>query len=160
IRGLGKYENIRKAAMLDSPIFAVRTQFNIERPSTAILLREVPRLFGDGGRLDEELVRLVLETLAGPGDVDHGVNNDVGDVNALWPELPRHRLGQNALRSLGWSEAGEGWSTPQSGRISCHDDIAVVGTYHCRREATGQVKQSHRVDLKIAVKHGWIDFQE
>src|SRR5262249_38478262 len=96
-----------------SPIFTVWAQFNIERPGTAILLGDVPCLFGDSGRFDEEVVRLVVETLAGPGDVDYRVNNNVSDVNALRPEFPRQGFGQDTLRCLGRSEAGEGWSTPQ-----------------------------------------------
>jgi hypothetical protein len=44
--------------------------------------------------------------------------------------------------------------TTQGGRISGHDDVGVAGTYHCRRVRR---RQSHRIGLKIAVKHRWID---
>jgi len=67
----------------------------------------MPRLFRDSDRLDEELVWLILETLARPGHIDHRINNNVGDMNALWSKLPRYGLGQNALRCLGRSEARE-----------------------------------------------------
>src|SRR6476659_2586707 len=143
-----------------SPILAVGPQLYIEGPGTPILPRQVPRFLCDSGRLDEEVIRLVLVTLARPGDVDDRVNTNVRDVNALRAKFPRHGFGQNALRSLGRSKAGERWSTPEGGRMSGHDDGAAPRAYHRWRETPRQVEQPHRVDLKIAVEHCWVDFQE
>ena len=30
-------------------------------------------------------------------NVDHGIDDDIGDVHALWSKVPRHRLGENTL---------------------------------------------------------------
>src|SRR5271169_645435 len=143
-----------------SPGFAVRAQFHIERPAAAILLCQMPRLLGDGGRLDEEVVGSVLEALARPGDVDHSIYNNVGNMHSLRPKFAGHGFGQDSLRGLGWCEPGEGRLTSQGRSITRHDDVAAAGADHRGREATRQMKQPHRVDLKIAVKHCGVDLEE
>src|SRR5580692_10198903 len=140
-----------------SPGFAVRAQFHIERPAAAVLLRQMPRLLSDGGRLDEEFVGSVLEALARPGDVDHSIYNNIGDVHALRSEFPGHGFGQDSLRGLGWCEPGEGRLTSQGRSITGHDDAAAAGVYHRGCKPTRKIKQPHRVDLKIAVEHGRVD---
>jgi len=44
----------------------------------------VPYLRCNVARLDEEIVGRVWPHLAGPFEVDHRVDNDVGNMDALW----------------------------------------------------------------------------
>src|SRR5512134_2862229 len=89
------------------PGLAVRAQLDVERPRAAVLVCHVPDLIGNGGGLDEEVVRLILVALARPGDVDHRIDHQVGDVHALGSQVARHGLGENALRGLRRREAGK-----------------------------------------------------
>jgi hypothetical protein len=59
----------------------------------AVLMHEVPDLLGDRRRFDEELIRRVGPPLARPGEVDHRIDQHIGDMDALGPDLARDRLG-------------------------------------------------------------------
>ena len=63
-------------------------------------MREVPGLIGDRRRLDEEIVASAFEAFSGPGEVDHGIDHDIGDMNPLRPHLTRDRFGEDTLRRL------------------------------------------------------------
>src|SRR5689334_23128534 len=81
---------LREAYEPSLPGLAVRAQLDVERPGAALLVCHVPDLFGDRSGLDEEIVRLVLVALARPGDVDHRIDYQVGDVHALGSQVARH----------------------------------------------------------------------
>ena len=48
------------------------------------LMSHVPYPGCNVARLDEEIVKRVWMQLAGPFEVDHRVDNDVGNMDALW----------------------------------------------------------------------------
>src|ERR1700722_2289342 len=60
----------------------------------------MPRLLGDGGRLNEEVVGSVLEALARPGDVDHSIYNNVGNMHSLRPKFAGHGFGRIRCAAL------------------------------------------------------------
>src|SRR5258705_9381202 len=80
-----------------SPALSVRPNFRVEGPGPLGLMGEMPDLVGDIRGLDEEVVRLVRTERAGPFQVDHGIDDEIGDMNAFWTELARHRLRQDPL---------------------------------------------------------------
>jgi len=61
---------------------------------------------------------------------------------------------------LGGREASKTRPASQGGRVPGDDDRAPAGADHGGREAARQIEQAHRIDLEIAVKHRWIDFEE
>jgi hypothetical protein len=65
------------------PRFPERTQFDIEGPRAALLMHDVPDLRSDRLRLDEELVRLSLETLPGPFEINYRVDHEIGHSCSL-----------------------------------------------------------------------------
>src|SRR3954451_21000298 len=80
-------------AVRASPGLTERPHLDVERPRRAVLMRDVPDLVGDRRRLDEEGVRGTGVHLAGPGEIDDGIDHQVGDVDALLTEVARHRFG-------------------------------------------------------------------
>ena len=58
-------------------------------------------------RLNEELIRPVLEALPRPGHVDDGIDHEIGDVDVLRTHLARDRFRKDTLRGLGRREASE-----------------------------------------------------
>ena len=90
----------------------------------AVLLKDMPDLVRDGGGFDEEAVGGVRVTFARPGDVDDGVDHDIGDVDALGASVARDRLGEDALRRLGGREAGELGASALGGGVAGRDDRA------------------------------------
>src|SRR5713226_108123 len=77
-------------------------------------MHDMPNLLRDCPRLDKEVVRPLRPAFPRPLQVDHGVDNDIGHVHALWAQLARHRLGQDPLRRLGRRETGEAGFAPQA----------------------------------------------
>ncbi|MEA2966945.1 MAG: hypothetical protein QOE78_206 [Alphaproteobacteria bacterium] len=51
--------------------------------------------------LDEEIVRRVWMQLAGPFELDHRVDNDVGNMDVLWFEFTCDRFGEDPLGGFG-----------------------------------------------------------
>src|SRR5262245_59031882 len=84
--------------MFELPGLAVWPDLDIERPCRTGLACQVPCFVGDCSGCDKEVVRLVLESLPGPGHVDDGIDDDIGNVHTPWPEISRHCLRQDALR--------------------------------------------------------------
>ena len=62
--------------------------------------------------------------LARPGEIDDGIDHDIGDMDALGSQFARHRLGEDALSGLGRREAGKIGSSAQGGGVAGHDDRA------------------------------------
>src|SRR5512132_859653 len=63
-----------------SPFFGEWTELGQERPRRAVLVMEVPQFIGNRGWLDEELVRRLTHAFAHARHIDHGVDQDIGDV--------------------------------------------------------------------------------
>ena len=63
-------------------------------------MSHVPYLRCNVARLDEEIVGRVWPHLAGPFEVDHRVDDDVGNMDALWSELTRDRFGEHPWVAL------------------------------------------------------------
>jgi hypothetical protein len=100
---------------------------------------------GDRRRLREELVRLRRVRAARPRHVDHGVDDDVRDVDAVRPEAARHRLRQDALRRLRRRERRETRRSPPRRRVARDHDRAAAGVAHGRHERLPQVHQRQDV---------------
>ena len=66
------------------PCLAKGSQFNVKRPSAAILVNDVPNLIRDRSGFNEEVIRPLRVTFPRPLQVNHGVDDEIGDVHALW----------------------------------------------------------------------------
>src|SRR5437660_954335 len=55
---------------------------------------------GDGGRFDEEFVRSVGHPRTHPGRIDHGVNENIGDVDAERSHFTACTSGSSCARRL------------------------------------------------------------
>jgi hypothetical protein len=71
------------------------------------LMSHVPYPGCNVARLDEEIVKRVWMQLAGPFEVDHRVDNDVGNMDALWSEFTGDRFGEDSLGGFGGRKAGK-----------------------------------------------------
>ena len=58
--------------------------------------------------------------------IDHGVDENIGDVDAERPHVTRDQLGQYTLRRLCRSEAGEIGLAADRRRVSGHEDRALT----------------------------------
>src|SRR3546814_8644763 len=93
-----------------------------ERPGVARLVREVEDVVGDRRRRNEEVVGLVGQAFALPGQVDYRIDNEIGDMHALGPKIARQRFRQDALRGLGRREARETRLAAQGGGVAGDED--------------------------------------
>src|ERR1700676_2301042 len=84
-----------------SPFFAEGPDLALERPGVARLLVDLPVSVGDSRRAhqparieisDRRLALPGLDALADPLSIDAGVDDQMGDVNALGTKLPRRTL--------------------------------------------------------------------
>ena len=69
-------------------------------------------------RLNEIVVGLPRLHFARPLEIDDGVNDNIGDVHTLWPEVARHRFGKYALGCFGRRESREARFATQCGGVS------------------------------------------
>src|SRR2546421_2701179 len=76
-----------------SPFFPEWAKLGQERPCRAVLVMEMPQLVGDRRRPDEEVIGRIAHAFAHPRHVDHGVDQDVADVDAARSEIARDRFG-------------------------------------------------------------------
>ncbi len=84
--------------------------------------------------------------------VDGAVDDRVGDVDALRPQLARHALGQGTQGELGAGERGEMRAAAQRGGGASEDDrSALPRQHHPRRLAAGEeaAEGGHLPDLAI-----------
>ena len=97
----------------------------------------MPNLISDIGWLYEEVVRLFRIALPRPGEINHGIDHQKGDVHAFGPHFSRHRLGQDALRSLRRRETCK-TSLAADGRcVASYNYCALPRSFHFRaRNAT------------------------
>src|ERR1700741_2579182 len=146
-------------ATAPSPALPVRPQLRQKRPCRARLMREMPGFVRNRGRLYEEIVRLALEALAGPREVDHGIDHEIGHVNALRADLTGDRFGENALRGLGRREAGEVGLAAYSRGVAGADQRAAIAE-HLRRSPACEMQKRHHVDLEVALQDVGRDIQE
>src|ERR1700716_1079245 len=107
-----------------------------------------------------KIVRHVWMQLAGPFEVDHCVDNDVGNMDALWSEFTCDRLGEDPLGGFGWRETSEIGLAAQRRRVAGGDDHAVTRFDHRRRQPANEMQQSHDVDLEVSLEGGRVDLLE
>lgn len=112
---------------------------------------------GNRRRRDEEVVLGVGPALALPGHVDGRVDDQVGNVHALGPQVARQRFSQDTLRRLGWREAGKCCLAPLRRGVGGDDQRALAGLHHRRLGKPRQVEQRHRVDLEVALQRLRVD---
>src|ERR1700757_1773517 len=82
----------RLSSMLISPFFSEWANLAEKGPGRTVLLVEVPQFIGDCGRLDKELIRRVRQTFAHARHIDHGIDEDVRDVDTARSEIARDRF--------------------------------------------------------------------
>ena len=81
-------------------MLAEGSEFDVEGSGRSRLMGYVPYLRCDVAPLDEEIVGRVWPHLAGPFEIDHRVDDDVGNMDALWSELTRDRFGEHPWVAL------------------------------------------------------------
>lgn len=81
---------------------------------------DVPNFLCDCGGLDKEIIRSIGPAFARPGQVDDGVDRDIGDVHPFRPDLPCDRLGENTLRGLGGCESRKIRTAAMAPRMSAN----------------------------------------
>jgi hypothetical protein len=123
-------------------------------------MSHVPHLRCNVARLDEEIVGRVWPHLAGPFEVDHRVDNDVGNMDPLWSEFMCNRLGEDPLGGFGWRKTGKTGLAAQRRRVAGGDDHAVTRFDHRRRRPANEMQQGHDVDLEVPLEDGRVDLQE
>src|SRR2546422_9674265 len=134
-----------------SPRLAKRPEFQVEGPSSPLLVGDVPDSLDNGGGGDEKVIGSVRPPLARPLQVDDRVDQHVGDVYPLWTKLAGQRFRETPLRRLGRCKT-RGVAGGNHGTCSCRN--------HRRRQPAGQIEQRHRINLKVAVQHLRIGFQK
>jgi hypothetical protein len=107
-----------------------------------------------------KIVRHVWMQLAGPFEVDHCVDNDVGNMDALWSEFTCDRFGEDPLGGFGWRETSKIGLAAQRRRVAGGDDHAVTRFDHRRRQPANEMQQSHDVDLEVSLEGGRVDLLE
>jgi hypothetical protein len=107
------------------PCLSKRSQVHLEGPSRPVLPNEHQCSFGNRVRLHEELIWLTSgEVLPGISCINHSVDHQIGDVDALRAKLLRKRLRQDTLRRFGWRKCGCPEVSTNRGRRSRNDDCA------------------------------------
>jgi hypothetical protein len=140
--------------------FCERPQLDVERPRAAILMNDVPNLVCDRLGFNEKFVWPIGVALPRPLQINHRVDDDIGDVHAFWTQLARQRLGKDPLCRLGRRKGGAVRLTPPRRRIAGGNDRAFAGADHRRGKSPRQIQQTHRVDLEVAVQNCRIDLEE
>jgi Periplasmic binding protein len=151
---------MRDTCLCQLPALAKGPQFDIERPRAAMLVCHMPNLVRDRRGLNEKVVWPLRPALPRPLQVDHGVDDNIGDVHAFRTQIARHCLGKYPLRRLGRGETGETRLAPQCRGIPSGNDRALARGDHRRSKSPREVQQAHRIDLKIAVENLRIDLAE
>src|SRR6516162_312285 len=131
-----------------SPFLPKGPDLALEGPGVARLLIDLPIGLGDGSRPhqparieigERSLAFPLLDPLADPRGIDPGVDHEMGDMDALWPELARRTLRQSAQAELGAGEGGVTDPAAQAGGGASEEDVAAATREHqTRRLATGQ----------------------
>src|SRR5438552_7675855 len=143
-----------------SPRLAKRSEFHVEGPGAAVLMGDVPDFLGDGGRRDEKVIGRIRPPLARPLQVDDCVDHHIGDVHPLWSELAGHCFRENALGRLGRRKSGKIRFAAECRGVAGGNNGPFACRNHRWRQSSGEVKQRHGIDLKVAVQHLRIDFQK
>src|SRR3981189_2604745 len=123
-------------------------------------MSHVPYLRCNVARLDEEIVGRVWMHLAGPFEVDHRVDNDVGNMDALWSEFTCDRFGEDPLGGFGWRQTRKIGLAAQRRRVAGGDDHAVTRFYHRRRRPANETQKGHAGDLEVSREDGRVDLLE
>ena len=145
------------SALGDRPVFAERSNQDVERPSRSGLVCYVVTLVRDIAGVAEEIVGLVRETLAGPGYIYDRIDRDERNVYTFRAQMARHRLTENALCGLGRSKTRKVFYAPIGGGITGTEYRAMPLFDHLRRCGLRKMQERHRVDLKVSVEHVGID---
>src|SRR3979411_3206561 len=125
------------------PMLAEGSEFDVEGPGRSGFMGYVPYLRCNVARLDEEIVGRVWPHLAGPFEVDHPVDDDVGNMDALWSELTRDRFGEPPLGGFAWRKTGKIGLAAQRRRVAGGDDHAATRFDHRRRRPANEMRQGH-----------------
>src|SRR5262249_27449771 len=131
-----------------SPFLREGPDLALERPGVARLLINLP--IGLGYRFrphqpprieigEGRLALALLDPLAHPSGVDAGVDDQMGDVDALRAELARGTLCYGAQTKFGAGESGIADTATHAGSSASKEDIAAAARQHqARRLAARQ----------------------
>ena len=106
-------------------------QVQLEGPGRARLAGEEEYRLGDVVRAGEEAIGGIRQHGARGRHVHHRVDNDVGDMDALRPQLAGQRLRQAALCGLGRTEGDKAGRALERGRRADGDDAPLARPRAC-----------------------------
>jgi len=136
-------------------------EFDQEGPGGRVLVGGVVHLFGDGCWFSEKIVRFIRgQDRAGARRVDHGVDHEIGDVDAFGAEFARDRFSENTLRGLGGRKKAPIGFSAGGRRIAGDQDRALAGLQHRRKGFSCQVEEGGGVDPKILFEIVRIQLQD
>src|SRR5215470_6089490 len=139
-------QNVRLPRTSSLPLFAERTDFQLEGPGALWLLVELPVGFRDGCRRHQQ-IRIIQRVRAQrldaplpyPFGIDPGIDDEMGDVDVLRPELARHRLRDRAQAELRAGECRIADTAAQARGGAGEEDVALAARQHQpRRLAAGE----------------------
>src|SRR5712692_11240388 len=119
---------------MGSPFLPKRTDLVLEGPRIARLLVQLPIRLGDRGRRHESggikvLERIfplsLLDPLAHPSGIHSGIDDEMRDVDILWPEFPRHTLGHGAQAEFRTGEGCVPDAATQAGGGTSEEDASA-----------------------------------
>src|SRR5713101_3022468 len=122
----------RQTSVRALEFFLEGTDVEFLRPRTRVLVREVPVGLGNRVRLEHVFVLDIGEALADEGRVDRAVDIDVGDMDSLRSQVPRHHLRQPAHREFGGAEGGRRRERTDSRRRAGEDYRTLARREHRR----------------------------
>ena len=131
------------------------------RPGAARLAMDVPVVLDD--RLDAQqpvgtgLLLAVGHARQQPLALDAAVDDDMGDMEALRPELARHRLDHEAQSALGGVEGGEARPAAQRARGAGEDHRAAAERRQAAHRLAGEQEAGEAADppgvLEVLRRH-------
>jgi len=107
--------------------------------------------------IEEKIIVRIRHHGAGAGDIDHPIDDNQRNMNTLWPDLFRHRLGQRPLRRFGRGKGGEIGAMFHRSRCPDNDDIAFGSCTHVGQNGLARRQQPKSIDPPGPLKIRQID---
>src|SRR5262245_1381437 len=130
-------QNVRLPRTSSLPLFAERADFELEGPGALRLLIELPIGFRDGRRRHQQIwiIQRVRPqrfdaSLPYPFGIDPGIDDEMGDMDVLRPELARHRLRDRPQAELRAGECRIADAAAQACGGAGEEDVAPTARDH------------------------------
>src|SRR5882724_12871965 len=111
---------IRHSPLALLPFLAERADFHFKGPGASRLLIELPIGCCNRGGWHQQvgivqclLAPEFLTPLANPGGIDAGIDDQMRDMDVLWPQFARHRLRHGAEPEFGAGKGGKAAAATQ-----------------------------------------------